>query len=74
MLVVIFFENKLLLQPDEFFDSESNGRNFSSIAPPGGEKKLFSFFIQNDVTERRVRVVEKKTKIIFSRHRVALKS
>ena len=41
---VIFFENKLLLQPDVVFDSESNGRNFSSSAPPGGEKKLFRFF------------------------------
>ena len=27
---MIFFENKLLLQPDVVFDSESNGRNFSS--------------------------------------------
>ena len=29
------FENKLLLQPDVVFDSESNGRYFSSLAPPG---------------------------------------
>ena len=43
MLGVIFFENKLLLQPDVVFDSESNGRNFSSLAPPGGEKKYFQF-------------------------------
>ena len=48
---MIFFENKLLLQPDEVFDSESNGCNFSSLAPPGGEKKIiFNFFLQNDVT------------------------
>ena len=39
-----FFENKLLLQPDVVFDSESNGCNFSSLAPPGGEKKIFSIF------------------------------
>ena len=38
---MIFFENKLLLQPDEVFDSESNGRNFSSLARPGGEKKYY---------------------------------
>ena len=37
---VIFFENKLLLQPDEVFDFESNDRNLSSLAPRGGEKKL----------------------------------
>ena len=41
---VIFFEIKLLLQPDVVFDSESNGRNFSSLSPPGGEKKYFHFF------------------------------
>ena len=40
-LRVIFFENKLLLQSDVVFDSESNGRNFSSLAPPGGETKYF---------------------------------
>ena len=37
-----FFDIKLLPQPDVVFDSESNGYNFSSLAPPGGEK--------NDVT------------------------
>ena len=31
-----FFDIKLLLQPDEGFDSESNGRNFRSLAQPGG--------------------------------------
>ena len=37
-----FFENKL---SDAVFDSESNDRNFSSLAPPGGEKKIiFNFF------------------------------
>ena len=35
-----FFDIKLLLQPDVVFDSESNGRNFSSQAPPAGEKKI----------------------------------
>ena len=40
----IFFENKLLQQPDVVFDSESNGCNFSSIAPPGCEKEYFQFF------------------------------
>ena len=44
---VIFFEIKLLLQPDKVFDSESNGRNFSSLAPPGGEQKLFSILSYN---------------------------
>ena len=40
-----FFENKLLLQPDFVFDSESHGRNFSSLASPGGAKKvIFNFF------------------------------
>ena len=42
-----FFEIKLLLQPDEVFDSESNGRNFSSLALTGGEKKIiFKFFFK----------------------------
>ena len=50
-----FFENKLLLQPDVVFDSESNDCNFSSLALPDGVKKLFSFFLQNDVTSRRGR-------------------
>ena len=53
---MIFFEIKLLLQPDVVFDSESNGRNFSSLAPPGGEKNIiFNFIFQNDVTSRRGR-------------------
>ena len=51
-----FFENKLLLQPDVVFDSESNGGNFSSLALPDGEKKIiFNFYLQNDVTSRRER-------------------
>ena len=51
-----FFEIKLLLQPNVVFDFESNGRNFSSLAPPGGEKKIiFNVFFQNDVTRRRGR-------------------
>ena len=53
---MIFFEIKLLIQPDVVFDSESNGRNLSSLAPPGGEKKIiFNFIFQNDVTSRRGR-------------------
>ena len=40
-----FFDIKLLVQPDVVFDSDSNDRNFSSLAPPGGEKKnIFNFF------------------------------
>ena len=40
---MIFFENKLLVQSDVVFDSESNGRNFR----PGGEKKIiFNFFFK----------------------------
>ena len=49
---MIFFENKLLLQSDVVFDSESNGCNFSSLASPGGEKIIFNFFLQNDVKGR----------------------
>ena len=49
---MIFFEKKLLLQSDVVFDSESNSCNYSSLAPPGGEKKLFSIFVQYDVTSR----------------------
>ena len=56
-----FFDIKLLLQPDEVFDSESNGRNFSPLAPPGAEKKNIFFFF-NDVTNRRGRFYQ----IIFS--------
>ena len=41
---MIFFGNELLLQPDEVFDSESNGRNFSSLASPGGEEKIIVDF------------------------------
>ena len=50
-----FLKNKLLLQPYEFLDSESNGCHFSSLASPGDEKKLFSIFLQNNVTSRRRR-------------------
>ena len=47
-----FFENKLLLQPHLL----CNGRNLSSLAPPGGEKKIiFNFIFQNDVTSKRGR-------------------
>ena len=50
---MIFFENNLLLQSDVVFDFESNVRNFSYLAPPGGEEKIcFSFFLQNDVMSR----------------------
>ena len=47
-----FFENKLLLQHDVVFDPESIGRNFCTLAPPGGQNNNFNFF-QNDVTRRR---------------------
>ena len=47
---MIFFENKLLLQSDVVFDSESNGRSLSSLAPTGGEKKIiFNFVFQNQL-------------------------
>ena len=47
---MIFFEKNLLLQSDVVFDFESNDSNFSSLAPPGVEKKvIFNFFAQNDV-------------------------
>jgi len=43
--VTFFFEKHLLLQPEVVFDGESNDRNFSSPAPPGGEKRnVFRFF------------------------------
>ena len=48
---MIFFENKLLLQSDVVFDSESNGRNFSSLAPLGGEKKI-KFNFSSKMTSR----------------------
>ena len=44
---MIFFENNLLIQSDVVFDSESNDRNFSSLASPDGEKKnIFNFFYE----------------------------
>ena len=50
---MIFFEIKLLVQPDVVFDSGSNGRNLSSLAAPGGERKIiFNSIFQNDVTSR----------------------
>ena len=73
---MIFFENKLLLKPDVVFDSESNDRNFSSLAPPGGEKKIvFNFYLQIDVTSRfgrfyRIFLAQNN----FSCHQVALES
>ena len=39
-----FFENKLLLQPNVVFDSESNDRNLSSLALPDDEKKIIFIF------------------------------
>ena len=60
---MIFFDIELLLQSDVIFDSESNGRNFSSLTSAGGEKKIiFKFIFQNDVTSRRGRFYQ----IIFS--------
>ena len=53
---MIFFDIKLLLQSDVVFDSGSNGRNFSSLALLGGEKKIiFNSIFQNEVTSRRGR-------------------
>ena len=52
-----FFENKLLQQPDVVFNSELNGSNFSSLALPGGEKKIIFNFFQTDVTSRRLRTI-----------------
>ena len=49
---MIFFENNLLVQSGIVFDSESNGRNFSSLAR---KKIIFNLFIQNDVMSRRRR-------------------
>ena len=47
LLGVIFFDIKLLLQPDVVFDFESNSCYFSFLAPSGDEKKIFSiFFLQ----------------------------
>ena len=62
LLGVIFFEIKLLLQPDVVFDSESNGRNLSSLVPPGDEKKIFSILKTPTSTHD---VILKKLKIIF---------
>ena len=53
---MISSENKVLLQSDVVFDSESNGHSFNSLAPSGGEKKIiFNFFLQNDVASWRRR-------------------
>ena len=38
---MIFSKKNLLLQSDVVFDSESNGSNFVSLAPPGNEEKYF---------------------------------
>ena len=80
MLGVIFFENKLLLQPDVVFDSESNGRNFSSLAPPGGEKNFgknpknhpkcfFKLAFAQKISDKNFHAYS-----FFSRHQVALES
>ena len=73
---------KLFLQPDVVFDSESNGCNFSSLAPPGGEKKIIFFFFKMTslvgvgvfIRYHRDVILYKKLEIIFSRHQVALES
>ena len=65
LLGVIFFDIKLLLQPDVVFDSESNGRNLSCLAPTGGEKKRPSLLVTSFC---------KKMKIFFSRQQMALES
>ena len=45
IMLGVFFQTNCnsSLQPDVVFDSESNDRNLSSLAPPDGEKKIFSF-------------------------------
>ena len=70
---MILFENNLLLQSDVVFDSESNGRNFSPLAP-GGEKKIIFKNLEKTPTPTRDVILKKKLKIIFSRHQVALES
>ena len=57
-----FFEIKLLLQPDVVFDSESNGRNFSTLAPPGGEKK---YLIKTPTPTRDITLKKKMEKNFF---------
>ena len=59
---MIFFEIKLLQQPDVFFDSESNGRNFSSLA------LFIGFYLSPKIWEKRLLVTsfcKKKLKIFF---------
>ena len=65
----IFFENKRLLQPDVVFDSKSIGRNFRSLAPPGGEKNIiFLFFSQpSGARELKLRSFDSKSKITSGR-------
>ena len=49
---MIFFEKNLLQQSDVVFDSESNGSNFSFLAPLCDEKKIiFNFLAQNDIMQ-----------------------
>ena len=41
-----FFSQNMQRQSDVVFDLESNDVSFSSLAPSGGEKKHFQFFLQ----------------------------
>ena len=47
----LFFENYRLEQFDVVFDSDLNGRNFSSLAQPDEKKNIiYNFSARNDVT------------------------
>ena len=75
LLRLIFFEDKMLLQPEVVFYS---GRNSCSLAPLGGEKKILDFHL-SEKTEKRPRltsdvILKKNIKIFFSRHQVELES
>ena len=71
LLRVIFLENKLLVQPDVVSDSESHRRNFGSLAPPGGKKKII-FIFQNGVTHRRFSRFFNQSTHERNRHRLGM--
>ena len=51
----MIFWYQTVRQPDVVFVSESIGSNFCSVVQPGGKKKIFSIFLQTNVTSRRGR-------------------
>ena len=57
---MIFFENKLLQQPDVVFYSNLNDLNYSSLAPSGGEKKIIKFFFSDLELRHITRIVRKR--------------